>query len=56
MTLGPGQRGTMTLTITPSKKAGKVVTGTLYVDVLDNGPLTLIGGEVVAIPYSYTVG
>jgi hypothetical protein len=54
MTLGPGQRGTMTLTITPSKKKGKVVNGTLYVDVF-SGRLG-IGGEVVAIPYQYTIG
>ena len=54
MTLGPGQRGTMTLTITPSKKTGKVVNGTLYVDVF-SGRLG-IGGEVVAIPYQYTIG
>ena len=54
LTLGPGQRGTMMLTITPSKKKGKVVKGTLYVDVF-SGRLA-IGGEVAAIPYSYTVG
>ena len=54
LTLGPGQRGTMILTITPSKKKGKVVKGTLYVDVF-SGRLA-IGGEVAAIPYSYTVG
>jgi hypothetical protein len=54
MTLGPGQRGTMILTITPSAKKGKVVNGTLYVDVF-SGRLG-IGGEVVAIPYTYTVG
>jgi hypothetical protein len=56
MTLSPGQRGTMTLTITPSGKKGRVVNGTLFVDVLYNGPLTAIGGEVVAIPYQYTIG
>ena len=54
MTLGPGQRGTMILTITPSGKTGKVVNGTLYVDVF-SGRLG-IGGEVVAIPYQYTIG
>jgi hypothetical protein len=54
LTLGPGQRGTMTLTITPSKQKGKVVNGTLYVDVF-SGRLG-IGGEVVAIPYQYTIG
>ena len=54
MTLAPGQRGTMILTITPSGKKGKVVNGTLYVDVF-SGRL-FIGGEVVAIPYQYTIG
>ena len=54
LTLGPGQRGTMILTITPSGKKGKVVNGTLYVDVF-SGRL-FIGGEVVAIPYQYTIG
>jgi hypothetical protein len=33
LTLAPGQRGTMILTITPSRKAGTVMNGTLYVDV-----------------------
>jgi hypothetical protein len=54
LTLGPGQRGTMILRITPSGKKGRVVNGTLFVDVF-SGRLA-IGGEVVAIPYSYTIG
>jgi hypothetical protein len=54
MTLGPGQRGTMILTITPSGKKGKVVNGTLFVDVFSGR--VGIGGEVVAIPYQYTIG
>jgi hypothetical protein len=54
MTLAPGQRGTMILTITPGGKKGRVVNGTLFVDVF-SGRLA-IGGEVVAIPYSYTIG
>jgi hypothetical protein len=54
LTLAPGQRGTMVLTITPSGKKGKVVNGTLFVDQF-SGRLG-IGGEVVAIPYSYTIG
>ncbi len=54
LVLGPGDHGSMTLTITPSGRAGKVVRGTLFVDVFS---LRLfIGGEVVAIPYKYTVG
>ena len=35
LTLQPGQTGTMTLTITPSGRSGKVVRGTLYVDVFN---------------------
>ena len=38
LTLAPGQRGTMMLTITPSGKKGKVVNGTLYVDVFSGRP------------------
>ncbi len=53
LTLQPGQKGTMTLTITPSGRSGKVVRGTLYVDVFS---LALdIGGEVVAVPYEYSI-
>ena len=54
LVLKPGQSGTMTLTITPFGKAGKIVRGTLYVDVFSER-LT-IGGEVVAIPYEYRIG
>ena len=36
LTLQPGQTGTMTLTITPSGRSGKVVRGTLYVDVFNS--------------------
>jgi len=54
LTLGPRQRGTMTLTITPSGRPGTIVRGTLFVDVFS---LRLgIGGEVVAIPYEYGIG
>jgi Subtilase family len=53
LTLQPGQKGTMTLTITPSGRSGKVVRGTLYVDVF--GLQLDIGGEVVAVPYEYTI-
>jgi subtilase family protein/peptidase inhibitor I9 len=59
LTLRPGGHGTMTLTITPSGKRGKLVRGTVFVDVLNantgNFAMTL-GGEVVAIPYEYKVG
>ncbi|MGZ4259995.1 MAG: hypothetical protein ACXVR0_06705 [Solirubrobacteraceae bacterium] len=53
VTLSPGQHGTMTVTITPSGKSGKTVSGTLYVDVW-SGELG-VGGEVVALPYEYTI-
>jgi hypothetical protein len=53
LTLQPGQEGTMTLTITPSGRTGRVVRGTLFVDVfsvqLD------VGGEVAAVPYRYRI-
>lgn len=54
VTLQPGQQGRMTLMITPPAKKGETVRGTLYVDEF-NGVLD-VGGELVAIPYEYTVG
>jgi hypothetical protein len=54
VTLGPGQRGTMTLTITPTAKPGTVVNGTLYVDYFSRA--VSVGGELVAFPYEYIVG
>jgi hypothetical protein len=54
LTLSPGQDGDMTLTITPSGKVGKVVNGTLFVDIYDNQ--FGIAGELEAIPYSYRIG
>jgi hypothetical protein len=54
LTITPGHRGTMTLTITPSGRKGRVVNGTLFVDVFSER--LFIGGEVVAIPYQYTIG
>jgi hypothetical protein len=59
LTLAPGQSGAIHVTITASAPVGTVVTGFLYVDTaaLSNGFLvTGSGDEVVAIPYSYTVG
>ncbi len=53
LTLQPGQKGTMTLTITPSGRSGKVVRGTLYVDVFSLAED--IGGEVLAVPYEYSI-
>jgi hypothetical protein len=62
-TIAPGQSGVINLTITPSEedvKAGTVVSGTLYVDVLagfnelQEGGLT--ASDVLSIPYEYTFG
>ncbi len=53
LTLQPGQTGTMTLTITPSGRSGRVVRGMLYVDVF--GLQLDIGGEVLAVPYEYSI-
>jgi hypothetical protein len=54
LTLSPGQSGRMTLTITPSGRRGKRVRGTLFVDVFDSR--LDITGEVLALPYEYTIG
>jgi subtilisin family serine protease len=68
--IGPGQTGTITVTITPNGRAGSQVNGTLYIDVEDlflfqvnssivNGNSGLPepnGSEAVAIPYKYTAG
>ena len=68
--IGPGQTGTITVTITPQGAGGSRQSGTLYIDVEDlflfqvnssivNGGAGLPqpnGSEAAAIPYSYTVG
>jgi hypothetical protein len=54
LTLGPGQSGTITLTITPNARKGTVVTGFIGVDTLNLA--TASGDELVNIPYTYTVG
>lgn len=54
LTLGPGQSGPMTLTITPSGDRHREVRGTLYVDVFDT--VFGVAGEVVALPYQYRIG
>jgi len=52
--LGPGQSGTINVTITPNPALlGKTVTGTIYIDTFNGTVQT--GDEVVALPYSYTV-
>ncbi|HMH90620.1 MAG TPA: hypothetical protein VK586_05995, partial [Streptosporangiaceae bacterium] len=55
----PGQTATIPVTITPSGAAGTVVSGNLYVDVLDGNvpPFGQTGGdELAALPYTYTIG
>ena len=54
LTLTPGQSGAMTLTITPTGHRGRIVRGTLFVDVYDN--VFGVSGEVVGLPYEYRVG
>ena len=52
--LGPGQTGTITLTITPNAAKGTVVHGFIGVDTFNLA--TDSGDELVNIPYSYKVG
>jgi hypothetical protein len=55
----PGQTATINVTITPAGASGTVVSGNLYVDVLDGNvpPYGQLGGdELAALPYTYTVG
>jgi hypothetical protein len=52
--LGPGQSGTISLTITPTAPKGSVVHGFVYVDNFSSD--TGAGDELVAFPYTYTVG
>jgi len=54
LTLSPGQKGTITLTITPNAPRGTVVHGFIGVDTLNLA--TVSGDELVNIPYTYKVG
>ncbi len=56
--VGPGQTGTIAVTITPSGASGTVVKGALYVGAyLSNVPPFGIstGNELAVIPYAYTI-
>ncbi|MBV9050104.1 MAG: S8 family serine peptidase, partial [Solirubrobacterales bacterium] len=57
--VGPGQTGTIPVTITPSGPSGTHVSGTLYIDDTNEfafqGFFAPSGNDVAAIPYSYTV-
>jgi hypothetical protein len=54
LSLGPGQSGTMTLTITPNAPKGTVVHGFIAVDTFNLASFS--GDELTAIPYTYKVG
>jgi len=54
LVLGPGQTGTIKVTITPhASQIGEVVRGAIYVDTFNSTVAT--GDEVVRLPYAYTV-
>ena len=54
LVLGPGQSGTITVTITPNAaQVGSTVRGYLYIDTFNETVNS--GDEVVRLPYSYTV-
>ncbi len=67
--IGPGQTGTITVTITPTGSSGTRNSGTLYIDAedlfqfqvntnvvnLNTGNPEPNGSEVAALPYSYTI-
>jgi hypothetical protein len=54
LTLSPGQIGIIRLRITPRGRPGTVVHGFLYVDTFNINSFS--GDELVAIPYTYTIG
>jgi Subtilase family len=54
----PGQTVTVPVTVTPTGPSGTVVTGTLYLDALENGVPPYgepTGDEIAAFPYTYTI-
>ena len=54
----PGQTVTVPVTVTPTGASGTVVSGTLYLDALENGVPPYgepTGDEIAAFPYSYTI-
>jgi hypothetical protein len=54
LSLGPGESGTITLTITPNAPKGTVVRGFIGVDTFSL--VTPAGDELINIPYTYKVG
>jgi hypothetical protein len=53
---GPAATATIPVTIAPSGPAGTVVRGTLYVDDFVDSMQFLSGSQLLALPYTYTVG
>ena len=54
LVLGPGQTGTINVTIAPSaSQIGQTVSGDIFIDTFNGTVQT--GDEVVQLPYSYTV-
>ena len=53
LTLGPGQRGTIMVTITPAGAPGTMVSGDLFIDSFDF--FTDAGDELTNLPYNYTI-
>jgi subtilisin family serine protease len=54
LSIGPGGSGTITLTITPSGRKGRVVRGFIAIDTFSLA--TDSGDEVTEIPYAYRIG
>ncbi len=54
LTLGAGNSGKITLTITPNARRGSVVRGFIAVDTFNI--VSLSGDEIAVIPYAYRVG
>ena len=54
LTINPGRKGTITLTIKPNAPKGTVIHGFIDVDTFD--PATASGDELAQIPYTYEVG
>ncbi|HEY3609648.1 MAG TPA: S8 family serine peptidase, partial [Pseudonocardiaceae bacterium] len=54
VSVDPGGQGTISVTITPNGAPGSVVSGFLYVD--DTTVSNAAGDELIAIPYTYTIG
>ncbi len=54
--INPGQTRTINVTIKPAGPPGTVVKGWLYVDDFVDSLQFLAGSQLMALPYSYTIG